>query len=484
MLIFFCFLLLLYFWCAIIYLTKILEEYGVMAYSNLEQQRRRVRNIELSEKNNRSYFKRHRIRDYLPGQVVYSLSDYPAKASFAPTNYDIDLVRDLAKRGVGLIQLHEDWNDSVRVYGADKYSCYDPDGLKEFVKLCHSEGIKVIPYVSTGYIHEFDPDFRPEFIRLRSNLRARHLCYLRCNPASEYWREFIINKNFQVIDEYGFDGIYNDMGYDKKQQIKEAALARGETEYTVPYGFEIEDLLSTIYSGIKERGGIYKLHADSNLAPACKDKVYDYLWIGESMTTVEYGVGKDYYQYVVPCPDFQANVQGDYHYHVAKSVPFMQFPLIARGRPLLGLAANVDGVTYYQNLNEGKRAWHNEIFEYMKEHPNGPYVYGLWSSIPDAPENYDVWSHYLALYRPMVMENSLCYVELRDSEDIISPLEGNVFASMFVNEERYIVLSNFTGKPYELKLSGIWENRENGVRSSTFTVENERVLFLKEIFIG
>jgi len=209
--------------------------------------------------------------------------------------------------------------------------------------------------------------------------------------------------------------------------------------------------------------------------------VYDYLWIGESMTKPEYGVGKDYYDYVVPCPDFNADVQGDYHFHVAKSVPFLQFPLIARGRPITGLAAHAPGVTYYQSLNEGKRAWHNRVYEYMKEHPNGPYVYGLWSSIPDAPENLDVWSHYLSLYLPMVEENSLAYIQLTDCEDILSPICENLFASMFVNEEKYLVVSNFTGKPYELRLKGVWENRESGERSASFTVANGRILFLREV---
>ena len=447
-----------------------------------EEHKRRLHNIRTAEENNRSYFKRRRIRDYLPGQVVYTLSDYPAKASFAPTEYDFELVHDLAKRGVGLIQLHEDWNDAMRIHGADKYSCYDPEGLKEFIALCHSEGIKVIPYVSTGYFPVTDPNFRPEFVRFHSPFIARHMSYLRCSPESEYWRKFIIEKSFEVIDKYGFDGIYNDMGYDKKQMIKDAAIARGETEFTVPYGYEIEDLLSTVYSGIKERGGIYKLHADGNLAPACKDKVYDYLWIGESVQNAKIGVGKDYYGYVIPCPDFMANVEGDYHYHAAKSVPFLQFPLLARGRPIMGRAANVPGVTYYQELTAGKRGWHNSIHEYMKEHPNGPYVYSLWSSIPDAPENLDVWSHYLALYRPMVEENSLVYVELTECADVLSPIESGVYASMFVNEEKYLTVSNFTGKPYELRLSGTWENRESAERSTSFTVPNGRIIFLREVY--
>ena len=53
----------------------------------------------------------------------------------------------------------------------------------------------------------------------------------------------------------------------------------------------------------------------------------------------------------------------------------------------------------------------------------------------------------------MVTENSLAYIELRDCAEILSPIENDVYASMFVNEDVYLVLSNLTGKPYELKLA-------------------------------
>ena len=69
----------------------------------------------------------------------------------------------MAENGVQLIQLHEEWNDAIRHLGADKYTSHDPKGLDSFIKLCHDFGIKVIPYISSGFIHEFDPDFKEEF---------------------------------------------------------------------------------------------------------------------------------------------------------------------------------------------------------------------------------------------------------------------------------------------------------------------------------
>ena len=136
-----------------------------MKWLSLEEQRKRIDNINHAEKNNRKFLRRHRIRDYLPGQATYTLGDYPARFSIEPTEYDYNMLKDMAENGVELIQLHEEWNDAIRRFGADKFSSFDPQGLQKFVDLCHSFGIKVIAYASSGYFNEPDPDFREEFAR-------------------------------------------------------------------------------------------------------------------------------------------------------------------------------------------------------------------------------------------------------------------------------------------------------------------------------
>ena len=114
-----------------------------------EEYRKRIENINSAERDNRKYFRRHRIRDYMPGQATYNLGDYPARFSISPTEYDYAMLKDLAENGVELIQIHEEWNDSIRHLGGDKFTSHDPDGLHKFVDLCHNFGIKIIPYVST-----------------------------------------------------------------------------------------------------------------------------------------------------------------------------------------------------------------------------------------------------------------------------------------------------------------------------------------------
>ena len=105
---------------------------------SLEKQRKRVENIRTAEANNKKYFRRTRIYNYMPGQATYNLGDYPAPFSIAPTEYDHKLLKEMAENGVELIQLHEEWNDAVRHLGADKFTSFDPKGLHEFVDLAHS----------------------------------------------------------------------------------------------------------------------------------------------------------------------------------------------------------------------------------------------------------------------------------------------------------------------------------------------------------
>lgn len=450
-----------------------------MKHLTLEQHRARIENINSAEADNRKYLRRHRIREYLPGQAVYNLGDYPAPFSIEPTEYDYRMLKDMAENGVELIQIHEEWNDSIRHLGADKFTSFDPQGLHHFVDLCHYFGIKVIPYISSGYFHVYDPDYREEFspYRERYCINGMHLKYRCCSAGSAEWREYLLPRTFAVLDEYGFDGIYNDMGmeswYTANGRIKKPELAE--------YDPEVEDLLSTIYTEVKKRGGVYKLHCDQNNPAPCLDRVYDYLWIGECIKEAAAGAGKTFRDYVVPCQDKVRLELTDPDYYFATVIPFMQFPLLTTcGRPLMGKRIEED-IPYYSTDGEFGNCeylFNKRVGEYMRTHPEGPYVYSLWSAIPDDPEEYPRWSKYLALYKPMVEENSVAYLELRDCAEILSPLPEKVYASMFVNEEKYLVVSNLTDAEYGLKLRSQWMDRVENITADSFTIKPGKLLFL------
>ncbi len=452
----------------------------MMKMLTLEEQRARIENIDSAEENNLKYLRRHRIRDYLPGQAVYNLGDYPAPFSIEPTEYDYNMLKDMAEKGVELIQIHEEWNDSVRHLGADKYTSFDPEGLQHFVDLCHYFGIKIIPYISSGYFHEFDPDFKESFTHTeRRCINGMHFKYRCCSAGSAEWRNYLLPRTFAVLDKYGFDGIYNDVGTDSRYRAPNGKhLTKDGIDWYDP---EREDLLGMIYTEIKKRGGIYKLHCDGNSGAPCIDRVYDYLWIGECIKKVDIGIGKTYKDYVVPCQDKVRLTLTEPDYYFASVIPFMQFPLLTtRGRPLMGKRIE-ENIPYYScegEFGNCEYEFNKRVGEYMKAHPKGPYVYSLWSSIPDDTEEYDRWCSYLALYKPMVEENSLAYIELRECKDILSELSENIYASMFVNEEKYLVVSNMTTSDYELKLSDFWTDREKGERSRSFTIKPGKLMFL------
>jgi len=80
----------------------------------------------------------------------------------------------------------------------------------------------------------------------------------------------------------------------------------------------------------------------------------------------------------------------------------------------------------------------------------------------------------------MVEENTVAYIGITDSVDILSPIPQNVNVSMFVSHEKYLAVGNLSGADYELILSEKWTDRESGVVSDRFTVKNNRILFLKK----
>ena len=140
----------------------------------------------------------------------------------------------------------------------------------------------------------------------------------------------------------------------------------------------------------------------------------------------------------------------------------------------MGQNTELANVTYYGG---DEQEFYAAVGEYMKDHPDGPYVYSLWSSIPDDPTEFEVWSYYMKLYAPMTTENSIAFCEIKKSDDIVSDIPENVFASMFVNEETYLVVSNLTGSDYTLKLSSEWTDRESGTTSDTFEIKNNTIVF-------
>ena len=455
----------------------------------LEQHRMRISNLRQVREKTARFTREMRINNYLPGQVIYYLGDYPAVNSIKPTEYDFNLLKSFSEKGVGLIQVHEEWNDTIEKYGADKWHSYDPEGMKEFIDLCHNFGIKIIPYCSASYIHEGSKYYTEAFSRDHGSCTDMHYNYRAGWAGSEYWRDFIIPRTFDIMDTYGFDGIFNDWGYDwGNSTFVDIPPERRNYELQGLDHFdpEAEDFIHILYDGVKERGGIYKMHIGRYNSAPVRWKCYDYLWVGEGNFTEEYGGGKLLEPYLVPCPDKPRLTNWgaerfDADAYFAMSIPFVQFPLLTYGRPTMGRCIDVPGVTQY-NTTQEDRLYHyfEKVRDFADAHPNGPYVYSEWSQIPDDVEDYPRWCRYLELYKEMTEDETIAFMEIRESGEILSEIPENVFITEFVNENRYMVVSNLTDKPYEIALSEPWKNRVSQEEKERFTVPPKRMIFLKK----
>ena len=160
---------------------------AVLKGYSAEEHRRRLQNIALGERGVRACMRTHLITDYLPGHCVYNLGEYPARKPWNPDDWDERELDKLRDDGIRLIQLHEEWNDSQRLNGADRYSPVNRAGFRRFVEMVHRRGMKLIVYVSTGFFQRTDPDFREEWAR-NQDLVEIYFRYARCSPASPSWR--------------------------------------------------------------------------------------------------------------------------------------------------------------------------------------------------------------------------------------------------------------------------------------------------------
>ena len=422
----------------------------IMKSFTAEGQRRRLENIKACEFGIRKCMRKHLVTGYIPGQVSYNLGEYPCRKPYDPDGYDeleLDRLRD---GGIGLIQVMEDWNDLLRLFGGDKFTATNPAGLRRFIDMVHKRGMKIILYASSGYMQAGDPDLRDDWVRGYPGVvhQAAHWKLIQCSPASAGWRAYVLPKTLSVLDDYGPDGLFNDWGYrplynDPNPPTKDEVMAFHESKDD---DASLEDLVALIQSEVKRRGGIYKMHADRNNRPRTKIQLYDYLWVGENVEHIDTvrEVTKDYPPYIVPCFDFRHGKPTKNEDEIyLNTIPYMQFPLLLAGRPFTGERAMIPGVHYLPESQDPLlREW-RAMWKYYQAHPKGPFVYGPWDSFPIWADTKARHARWLKQYLPLVQEGTWAYLEVGDSDLFLAPLPPNVVASVFANLETYLVLANY-----------------------------------------
>ena len=180
-------------------------------------------------------------------------------------------------------------------------------------------------------------------------------------------------------------------------------------------------------------------------------RVYDYLWVGEGVNSIDHlrDATKNHPPYVVPCTQFPyiKLTSGDEPY--VHSIPYMQFPLLEGGRPYTGERAVIPGVVYAPDRDDKKPAddmtdWflrNQAKWKYYQANPNGPYMYSEWGPVPPQPDYQERHARWLKQYMPLVEVGTWAWLEIGDSDLFAQPLPAGVVASVFVNRETYLVLS-------------------------------------------
>ena len=424
-----------------------------------EDHRKRLQSIGFGEKSIRACMRKHLITNYLPAQACYNLGEYPSRTRWEPNAYDEQELDRLRDHGIQIIQLFDDWNDSLRLFGGDKLSAINPEGMRRFVDMVHQRGMKIIAYISTGFLQRTDPDFRPEWCREGDFLTLGYWDMARCSPASAGWRGYLMPRIMHVLDDYGFDGLYNDCGYvtnASKTGVPPTADEVAAFEESADFDGALTDLLALLYDEVKRRGGIFKLHvngADQALTRGLK--VYDYLWVGEGINNTDLlrERVKNYPPYVVPCIDMtfaSIDAKDDPYLH---SIPYMQFPVLQGGRPFTGERASIPGVTY-TNPNDFWMKRCKEAYAYYQAHPNGPYLYGGWDTFPPRPEERPAHAQWLKRYAFLAEEGTWAWLDVGENTLFSEPAPKAVVASVFANRDVYLVLANYGHDAVEVVTSG------------------------------
>lgn len=205
-----------------------------------------------------------------------------------------ELVIDrLCRAGVNTLILHEKWNKMQNYW---RYGVQTAEEIEKLVALCHSRGIKVMPYF--GYeITSSTPDFFD--IRLDESALTKEdgyhsgwyrLPWQRAVPTcyrSVRGRE-LAEGIVKTIDRFGFDGVYLDGTVNPRACCNTRhgcgwRDAEGKLHPTYALA-SVRETMRAIYEGVHARHGIVNVHPGGCLIPMI-ECFADSIWDGEHIQT-------------------------------------------------------------------------------------------------------------------------------------------------------------------------------------------------------
>ncbi len=406
---------------------------------------------------------RHRIGVYDPGHVRYQFGHEPTRVPYHPTGEDWALLDTYAECGVGFVHLWY-WGDWIGLHSKGAMEALNPRATRRFVDECHRRDLKVIPYVSPGYLDTANPTHRPEWSR-----GASHLVEL-CNdfdllcPGSESWRRFFLDDLDRILDDYAFDGVYWDGGIganrpgcanpqaDRHVHFVEADPADQPASEATTDGYLSlwNDLLFEMYVRVKRRGGIVVAHIGGDRPSPFDDPCWDYLLVGEGIGDALESVDRtrDFPPYLIRFNDWSRLItdwsEGDYtpdmsrvaeieHALMAACIPYLQFPWLEDG--CYGEREDVFSMPGV-NWKQGHDHW-TEWKKAQSAAGLAPLGNASWAG------DRDRYLRYLDTYRRMATDNALLYREIGPVPDCPFPTtEGRRRVSVFVNDALWVAVGN------------------------------------------
>ena len=157
---------------------------------------------------------------------------------------------------------------------------------------------------------------------------------------------------------------------------------------------------------------------------------------------------KNHPPYVVPCIDMSDAKIANRDEPYLHAIPYMQFPLLQGGRPMTG-ERSVVPIPRLPGVE--CRGFYRKAWEYYQAHPNGPYIYGGWDSIPPSPETRPAHARWLKQYMPLAEDGTWAFLEIDDSDLFAARPPKDVVASAFANRQLHLVLANYGSSPVEVQ---------------------------------
>lgn len=381
-------------------------------------------------------------------------------------------------------------------------------GLRRFIDECHRRGLKVIPYVSTGYLDPADPAYREEWNSCTPPLRETYFNLERMCPGSPSWRHYFFNFVDRLLSDYGFDGLYWDGGFsigcsnpkgDNHVHFAEYAPYKvdgidheQEAKYMKSWCRQetwdlCNEFMCEIYAKVKAKNGIVVAHIGSDNESPFLDKTWDYQLLGECCGNIKESAKKTrwYEPFILRFNDWSRLVTDfknkDFtprldevpeieHYSMAATIPYMQFEWLEDGN--LGEEEDI--------INLPSVKWKKEFdpwTEWYKAQKKAGFPGVLYASFIAGRDRY---FEYLRVYREMTKGNTLSYLEIKSLENSPFPHSTeNMKVSVFINDYLWVAIGNLNIKAEQVKIGPL----QGEISPKTVELKPRKLTVLKYITI-